>query len=74
MTMGKIKKSTLIGIFVGAILCIGICWGVSYLVSYSNGNTRAQIEAQQEMSKLSEEAKKTMNENSQWYQDELDKY
>ena len=74
MTMGKIKKSTLIGILFAAIVCIGVCWGMSYFIDHINGNTKAQIEAQNEMQKYSEEAENTMNENSQWYQDQLEKY
>ncbi|MBD5306626.1 MAG: hypothetical protein HDS14_03230 [Bacteroides sp.] len=72
--MKKIKKSTLIGILFAAIVCIGVCWGVSYFIDHINGNTKTQIEAQNEMQKYSEEAENTMNENSQWYQDELEKY
>lgn len=72
--MGKIKKSTLIGILVGAILCIGICCGLNYLINYANGDTKGQIEAREEMQRLSDEAEESMNNNSQWYQDELNKY
>lgn len=72
--MVKVKKNTLIGVLVGIILCIGIFCGVNYLIRYANGDTKAQTEAREEMQKLSEEAEKSMNNNSQWYQDELNKY
>ena len=45
MTMGKIKKSTLIGMLFAAIVGVSVCWGVSYFIDHINGNTKAQIEA-----------------------------
>ena len=42
MTMGKIKKSTLIGMLFAAIVGVSVCWGVSYFIDHINGNTKAQ--------------------------------
>ena len=72
--MRQIKKRTMIGILFAVIVCFSVCWGVSYLIDHINGNTKAQIDAQNEMQKYSEEAENTMNENSKWYQDQLEKY
>lgn len=44
------------------------------LHQFVNGNTEAQILAQQQMAKLSEEAAQTMVENYKWYQEQMDKF
>lgn len=50
--MGKIKKSTLIGMLFTAIVGVSVCWGVSYFIDHINGNTKAQIEARNVQMKL----------------------
>ena len=73
MTMGKIKKSTLIGILLAAIVCIGVCWGVSYFIDHINGNTKAQIEARKRANEAADKTTKELNKAAQWYNDELNK-
>ena len=57
---------------VGALGALG--FGVYKLFQFVNGNTEAQILAQQQMSKQSEEAARAMISNSQWYKEQLDKF
>lgn len=56
----------------GAIAGLG--FGVYKCIQYINGNTARQIEAQQQMAKLSSESFQFMLQNMQWYKDELDKF
>lgn len=57
---------------VGALGALG--FGVYKLFQFVNGNTEAQILAQQQMAKQSEEAARAMISNSQWYKEQLDKF
>lgn len=57
---------------VGALSALG--FGVYKLFQFVNGNTEAQILAQQQMAKQSEEATRAMISNSQWYKEQLDKF
>lgn len=57
---------------VGALGALG--FGVYKLFQFVNGNTEAQILAQQEMAKHSAEATRAMIDNSRWYQEQLDKF
>lgn len=57
---------------VGALGALG--FGVYKLFQFVNGNTEAQILAQQEMAKKSAEATHAMLSNSQWYKEQLDKF
>lgn len=56
----------------GALGALG--FGVYKLFQFVNGNTEAQILAQQQMAKQSEEATRAMISNSQWYKEQLDKF
>lgn len=57
---------------IGALGALG--FGVYKLFQFVNGNTEAQILAQQQMAKQSEEATRAMISNSQWYQEQLNKF
>lgn len=57
---------------VGALGALG--FGLYKLFQFVNGNTEAQILAQQQMAKQSEEAARAMVSNSQWYKEQLDKF
>lgn len=57
---------------VGALGALG--FGLYKLFQFVNGNTEAQILAQQQMAKQSEEAARAMISNSQWYKEQLDKF
>lgn len=57
---------------IGALGALG--FGVYKLFQFVNGNTEAQILAQQQMAKQSEEAARAMISNSQWYKEQLDKF
>lgn len=57
---------------IGALGALG--FGVYKLFQFVNGNTEAQILAQQQMAKQSEEASRAMISNSQWYKEQLDKF
>lgn len=57
---------------IGAFGALG--FGAYKLFQFVNGNTEAQILAQQQMAKQSEEATRAMISNSQWYKEQLDKF
>lgn len=57
---------------VGALGALG--FGLYKLFQFVNGNTEAQILAQQQMAKQSEEATRAMISNGQWYKEQLDKF
>lgn len=57
---------------VGALGALG--FGLYKLFQFVNGNTEAQILAQQQMAKQSEKAARAMISNSQWYKEQLDKF
>lgn len=61
-----------ITLVVGALGALG--FGVYKLFQFVNGNTEAQILAQQEMAKRSAEATSAMINNSQWYKEQLNKF
>lgn len=71
--MGKIKKSTLIGVLIVGILCVGIYWGVSYFMDHINGNTKSQIEARKRANEAADKTTEELNNAAQWYNDELNK-
>ena len=73
MTMGKIKKNTLIGILFVAILCVGVCLGVSYFIDHISGNTKVQIEARKRANEAADKTTEELNKASQWYNEELNK-
>lgn len=57
---------------IGALGALG--FGVYKLFQFVNGNTEAQVLAQQQMAKHSEEAVRAMISNNQWYKEQLDKF
>lgn len=57
---------------VGALGALG--FGMYKLFQFVNGNTEAQILAQQQMAKQSEDATRAMISNSKWYKEQLDKF
>lgn len=61
-----------ITLVVGALGALG--FGIYKLFQFVNGNTEAQIPAQQEMAKRSAEATSAMINNSQWYKEQLNKF
>lgn len=71
--MGKIKKSTLIGMLFTAIVGVSVCWGVSYFIDHINGNTKAQIEARKRANEAADKTTEELNKAAQWYNDELNK-
>lgn len=62
----KRQNRILTVIFVIIICAIGL-YGCYYLIQYANGNTPAQIEAQQRMKESGKEMQKTMQEQGNWY-------
>lgn len=52
----------------------GLGFGIYKFFQYINGNTEAQILAQQEMAKHSADAARAMVSNSQWYMNQLNKF
>lgn len=61
-----------------ATLAIGAIAGVGYglykLYQFANGNTEAQILAQQRMAKASEDATRAMAANYSWFTEQIDKW
>lgn len=45
-----------------------------HLYQYSNGNTDAQIKAQERMKDVGEEMKDAMEEQGRWYKDRIESY
>ena len=82
-------KSMVMNLFVGFSRAIGFLanpisiatiaigslgFGLYKLKKFVDGNTEAQILAQQQMAKLSGEAAHTMVENYKWYQEQMDNF
>lgn len=72
MNKADIKKIVIGGI--GVILLLAIGYGIYTFVQYANGNTPAQIEARECMQEAADKADKSVSENLQWYQDQIDKF
>lgn len=54
-----------------AFIMLAISFGLYKLIQFATGTTPAQIEAQQRMQKASEMANDAMEENYQWYRDQM---
>ena len=61
-------------IIIPVILLLLLAYFISKTIQYANGDTEAQREAIERMKEASERAAQATRENSQWYQDELDKF
>lgn len=69
----KKPNKILIIVLIIFVFAIGI-YGCFYLVQYTNGNTPAQIEAQQRMKEAGEKSIKAIQEQGQWYKEKLKEY
>lgn len=61
-------------VIIPIILVLLFVYFIYKTIQYANGDTNAQREALEQMKEASERATQATRENSQWYQDELDKF
>ena len=61
-------------VIIPIILVLLFVYFIYKTIQYANGDTDAQREALEQMKEASERAAQATRENSQWYQDELDKF
>lgn len=53
------------------IVLIALCIGIHAFVQHTNGTSPAQIEARQRAQEAAEQTEKALNEEGQWYQDQV---